>query len=199
LEARPGKDADFEEFLKSALALVRNEPATAAWWAVRFGRSEYGIFDVFPDEIGREAHLGGAVAAALAEQSTNLLTKAPEIHRIKVLADKLPASLPAAGDAKALLLTFKAKAGHAADVEQFLLDAKCLVDQEPKTTAWFALQMDDGAYGIFDAFPDNGGRFVHLTGRVPRELAKHSFSWLGSVPDMDMLQVVAEHVGAPQV
>lgn len=54
LEAKSGKDAEVEEFLLSALPLVRQEAATTAWFAIRFGRSEYGIFDAFPDEAGRE-------------------------------------------------------------------------------------------------------------------------------------------------
>jgi hypothetical protein len=67
------------------------------------------------------------------------------------------------------------------------------VQEEPGTVAWFALQMESGAYGIFDVFPDNGARFAHLTGRVPRELTKHALSLLGGMPDMDMLQVLAVH------
>jgi quinol monooxygenase YgiN len=199
LEAKPGRDGEVEDFLKSALALVRMEPATTAWWAVRFGRSEYGIFDVFPDEVRREAHLAGAVATALTEQADALFAQPPRIRKVKVLADKLPATAPVQADTKALLLTFKAKAAHEFEVEQFLRGAKSFVDQEPKTTAWFAIQLDDGDFGIFDVFPDNGGRFSHLTGHVPRELAKHSLSLLGSVPDMDMLNVLAEHFGRPTV
>ncbi len=62
LAARPGMDAEVETFLESALPLVRDEAGTIAWFAIRFGRSEYGIFDVFADEAGREAHLSGAAA-----------------------------------------------------------------------------------------------------------------------------------------
>jgi len=69
-------------------------------------------------------------------------------------------------------------------------DAKATAMQEPRTVAWFALQLDDGDYGIFDAFPDSGARFAHLTGHVPRELAKHSLSLLGRVPDVEMINVL---------
>lgn len=192
LEGKPGKDADVEVFLRSALPMVRQEPVTTAWFAIRFGRSEYGIFDVFPDEPSREAHLAGPVAMALMDQVGVLFAQAPRIQKLTVLADKLPISAPVEPDTKALLLTFKAKAGHEQQVEQFLRDAKPMVQQEPKTTAWFAIHLDDGDYGIFDVFPDNGGRFSHLTGHVPRELAKHALSLLGGVPDIEMLNVLAE-------
>jgi quinol monooxygenase YgiN len=191
LEAKPGKDADVEDFLRSALPLVRLEPATTAWFAIRFGRSEYGIFDVFPDEAARDAHLAGAVAIALTQQADELFAKPPRIQKLTVLADKLP-ELPFEDDTKALLLTFKPKSGHEQQVAQFLHEAKSLVEQEPKTTAWFAIHLDDGDYGIFDVFPDNAARFSHLTGHVPRELAKHALSLLGGVPDIEMLNVLAQ-------
>jgi quinol monooxygenase YgiN len=199
LDAKPGRDDDVEEFLRSAQALVRLEPATTAWFAVRFGRSEYGIFDVFPDEVSREAHLAGAVATALREKADALFTQPPRIEKVRILADKLPATVPTEPDTKALLLTFKAKSGHEQDVEQFLRDAQSFVQQEPKTTAWFAIHLENGEYGTFDVFPDNGGRLSHLTGHIPRELVKHSLSWLGSVPDMDMLNVLAENFAVPPV
>jgi quinol monooxygenase YgiN len=195
LEAKPGKDADVEAFLKSALPLVEREPSTTAWFAVRFGRSEYGIFDVFPDEAGRDAHLDGAVAAALMARASELFAEPPRIQRMAILADKLPVATPAEPVTKGLLLTFKAKSGHESDVAQFLRSAKSFVLDEPRTTAWFALHLDDGEYGIFDVFPDGGGRFAHLAGHVPRELAKHALTLLGSVPDMHMLDIRAQKLG----
>jgi quinol monooxygenase YgiN len=189
LEARADREGDVEEFLRHALPLAKQEPATAAWFGLRFGRFEYGIFDVFFDEAGRDAHLAGPIAKELMGRADELFTKPPRIQRFNVLADKLPAA--AEPVTKALLLTFKSKAGHAQQVEQFLRGAKSFVDQEPKTAAWFAIHLDDGDYGIFDVFPDNGGRFSHLTGHVPRELGKHALSLLGSVPDLEMLEVLA--------
>ena len=91
LEAKPGREADVENFLKSAVPLVEAEPATTAWFAFRMGPSTFGIFDAFPNEAGRQAHLNGAVAAALMEKAPELLAESPRIEQIDVLADKLPA------------------------------------------------------------------------------------------------------------
>jgi hypothetical protein len=64
--------------------------------------------------------------------------------------------------------------------------------EEPYTTAWFALRTENGEYGTFDVFPDNEARLLHLTGHVPRELTKHAFSLIGSVPGLKMVNVTAE-------
>ena len=90
LEAKPGKEKDVEAFLKGGLAIVREEPATTAWFAIRMGPSTFGIFDAFPDEAGRQAHLSGRVAAALMAKAAELLSKPPSIEKVDVLAAKLP-------------------------------------------------------------------------------------------------------------
>jgi quinol monooxygenase YgiN len=191
LEARHDQDEEVERFLVSALPLVQDEPATTAWFAVRFGRHEYGIFDVFPDESGRQAHLSGAVAKGLTDRAKELFAEAPNIEKVDVLAAKLPASGAATTAVTKGLLLLLPKSGHEAEAADFLRGALPLVEEEPSTTAWFAIQAEDGRYGIFDVFPDNGARFAHLTGQVPRELAKHATTLLGGLPDMDMLNVLA--------
>jgi len=90
LEAKPGKEAEVESFLKGGLAIVQEEPATTAWFAIRLGPSTFGIFDAFPDEAGRQAHLSGRVAAALMAKAEDLLSQPPSIEKIDVLAAKLP-------------------------------------------------------------------------------------------------------------
>jgi quinol monooxygenase YgiN len=96
LDARDGKDTEVEEFLLSALPLVRGEAATTAWFAVRFGRSEYGIVDFFPDDAGRDAHLNGPVAEALMARADALFSQPPKIQKLDVLASKLPGAPRAA-------------------------------------------------------------------------------------------------------
>lgn len=90
LEAKPGREADVEDFLRGGLPLVQAEPATTAWFGIRLGPSTFGIFDVFPDEAGRNLHLTGRVAAALIENASELLAQPPTIEKVDVLAAKLP-------------------------------------------------------------------------------------------------------------
>ncbi|MFL9667112.1 putative quinol monooxygenase [Variovorax sp. AB1(2024)] len=90
LEAKPGKEKEVESFLKGGLPLVMEEPATTAWFGIRLGPSTFGIFDAFPDDAGRQAHLSGKVAAALMAQAGELFSEPPSIQSVDVLAAKLP-------------------------------------------------------------------------------------------------------------
>jgi quinol monooxygenase YgiN len=92
LEAKPGKENEVADFLRSAIPLVNAESGTISWFAIQEGPSSFAIFDTFNDEDGREAHLNGRVAAALMEKvrAGDLFAKMPEIHKIAILADKLP-------------------------------------------------------------------------------------------------------------
>jgi quinol monooxygenase YgiN len=90
LHAKAGKEAEVENFLKSALPLAQQEARTTAWFVLRLGPSTFGIFDVFPDEAGRQAHLDGPIAAALMAKASELLAQPPKIERLDVLAAKLP-------------------------------------------------------------------------------------------------------------
>ena len=94
LEAKPGRESEVEGFLSAGLAMVQEEPATIAWFATRLGPSTFGIFDAFPDDPGRQAHLAGRVAAALMARAPELLSSPPSIERVDVLAAKLPRPIP---------------------------------------------------------------------------------------------------------
>jgi quinol monooxygenase YgiN len=90
LDAKPGLESEVEAFLISALPLVEAEPATKAWFAIRMGPATFGIFDAFPDDAGRDAHLAGKVAEALKARAGELFSTPPQIEKIDVLAAKLP-------------------------------------------------------------------------------------------------------------
>ena len=88
LEAKPGKEQEVASFLEGALPLAEQETATSAWFAIRLGPSTFGIFDVFPNETGRKAHLEGPIAAALMQNADELLSEPPTIEQVDVLASK---------------------------------------------------------------------------------------------------------------
>jgi quinol monooxygenase YgiN len=92
LQAKPGKEKEVADFLRSAVPLVNAEPGTITWFAIQEGPSAFAIFDTFNDEAGRDAHLNGKVAAALMEKAKagDLFAKAPVIHKLDIIADKLP-------------------------------------------------------------------------------------------------------------
>jgi len=92
LQAKPGKEKEVADFLRSAVPLVNAEPGTTSWFAIQEGPSSFAIFDTFDDEAGRDAHLNGKVAAALREKAKagDLFAKAPDIHKLEILAAKRP-------------------------------------------------------------------------------------------------------------
>jgi quinol monooxygenase YgiN len=194
MKAQSHQNAEVEQFLGSALAQVRAEPATAAWFALRFGRHDYGIFDAFSSEEGRLAHLEGPVSRALVSRSPWLFERKPDIDTVEIIACKLPGQLGEHDASCGLLLTFRAKKGHEDQVEQLLRDAQLLVEDEAATLSWFALRWPERRYGTFDVFADQSARNAHLAGKVPRELAKHALKLLGGVPAMDLADVLASHM-----
>jgi quinol monooxygenase YgiN len=76
LEAKPGKEQEVADFLVGALPLVNQEPETTAWFALRMGPNVFGIFDAFPSESGRDAHLNGEVAKQLMAKASDLFDQA---------------------------------------------------------------------------------------------------------------------------
>ena len=90
LHAKPGKEEELQSLLQGALPLAQAEAATPAWFALRFSPVEFGIFDAFPDDAGRQAHLAGQIAAALMAKAPELLAEPPSIEQVDVLAAKLP-------------------------------------------------------------------------------------------------------------
>ena len=91
----------------------------------------------------------------------------------------------------ALWVKLKAKPGKEQDVAKFLLDGLSLVESEPKTTAWFGLQLGPATFGIFDAFPDEDGRQQHLSGRVAAALMERAGELLAEPPSIEKVDVLA--------
>jgi len=90
MEAKPGKEQEVANFLKSAQSLAEHEQETITWYAMRLGGPKFGIFDTFADEKGREAHLNGEIAKQLMSKGRELLAKDPQIHKLDLLGAKVP-------------------------------------------------------------------------------------------------------------
>ena len=86
LEARPGKEAEAEAFLKSAKPLALDENGTLKWYAIKLGPAKVGIFDTFANEGGRNAHLSGEIAKALGARANELFATPPQIEKVEILA-----------------------------------------------------------------------------------------------------------------
>lgn len=88
LVAKAGKEQAVSDFLTSALPLAVGEPDTLTWYAFQIDEQTFGIFDTFPHQDGRQAHLSGPIAAALMANAAELLAEAPDLKLITVLAAK---------------------------------------------------------------------------------------------------------------
>jgi quinol monooxygenase YgiN len=88
LESKPGKEAEVEALLESVLVAAQGEPATTVWFGLRLGPTTFGIFDAFPDEAGRQAHLASN-APALMAKAPELLAQPPSIEHVDVLGAKI--------------------------------------------------------------------------------------------------------------
>ena len=95
LEAKPGKEQEVANFLKSTQSLAEREQGTITWYALKMGGPKFGIFDTFADERGREAHLNGEIAKALFSKGKELLAKDPMIHKLDLLGAKVPGAVKA--------------------------------------------------------------------------------------------------------
>lgn len=92
---------------------------------------------------------------------------------------------------KALLATLKAKPGKADDVKAFLESALPLAEEEDFTVSWYALQIDEHTFGIFDTAQDEAGRQAHLDGEIAAQLMEKADDLLTEPPTIRHVDVLA--------
>ena len=92
LEAKPGHEQDVEQFLAGVMPYVEREPGTIALFTLRLGPSSFGIFNAFPDEAGRQAHIAGDAAIGLSALAAQALASPPAVEPVDIIAAKLPGS-----------------------------------------------------------------------------------------------------------
>ncbi|MFZ0522811.1 MAG: antibiotic biosynthesis monooxygenase [Candidatus Acidiferrales bacterium] len=91
----------------------------------------------------------------------------------------------------AIYVRLEAKPGKEKDVAQFLQSAVPLVQEEPGTIAWFAIQMGPSTFGIFDTFNDEAGRQAHLSGKVAAALMNKAPELFAKAPEISKVDVLA--------
>jgi quinol monooxygenase YgiN len=89
-----------------------------------------------------------------------------------------------------LYVRLEAAQGREGDVADFLRQGQSLVEQEPGTTVWYAIQMGPSTFGIFDAFEDEAGRDAHLNGEVAKALGENA-DMFATDPEINQVDVLA--------
>jgi quinol monooxygenase YgiN len=89
LQAKVGQKATVASFLERAVAQAEQEAGTPVWVAYRIGETTFGIFDINPNEAGRQAHLAGQIAATIMSHVDEWLSEPPTIEFHEVLSAKL--------------------------------------------------------------------------------------------------------------
>ncbi|MET0700072.1 MAG: antibiotic biosynthesis monooxygenase [Mycobacterium sp.] len=89
------------------------------------------------------------------------------------------------------LVTLEAHPDKVAEVVEFLVQAKSLVDAEPGTRTWHAFRVGPTSFRIFDTFDTEADRQVHLHGKVRDGLDTHGelFSTPPTITEVDVLAV----------
>jgi quinol monooxygenase YgiN len=90
IEAKPEYADQVEAALRGAQEPAEQERDTVAWFAFRLDATTFGVFDTFNDEQGRQAHLQGAIAAALGQLAQTMLSAPPVISPVDLLGVKVP-------------------------------------------------------------------------------------------------------------
>lgn len=208
LKATPGKEEELSKFLISGAAIVKEtEPDTLLWSALQLDGTTFAIFDTYPHPAGRDAHFAGKVAATLNEKAPELVQGGWEqgvlenVENPKVLASKVAPVLPEQIQ-KAMFIRLTANPGKEEELANFLIDGAAVVEAtEPKTLYWFALQIDEKTFGIFDFFSGQSGIDAHFAGKVAAALNEKApeliqGGWeqgvLENIKQLDVLTVIAQ-------
>lgn len=93
-----------------------------------------------------------------------------------------------------LFVALEAKAGKENEVDQFLRGALPLVQDEAGTVSWYAVRMDNLAFGIFDTFDEEAGRQAHLSGKVAEALFAKAEDLFSRPPTIKKFDVLADKV-----
>jgi len=191
LEVKPGHEAEVAQLLRDGKSLVAGEPGTTYWFATQIGPTTFGIFDAFPTDADRDAHLAGQLAQALLAKAPDVLAQNPTIEKVEVIGKKDALTAPLQ---VGLSVRMEAKPERAGEVASLLAGGAALVADEPATQLWFGIRIGGTTYAIFDAFPNAAGRDAHLAGALAQTLMAKAPELLASAPVIEPIDVLAMQV-----
>lgn len=90
-----------------------------------------------------------------------------------------------------LLVLLEAKPGKEGELAAFLEQGRALAEAEPGTVTWYAFQVNESTYGIFDTFETEDGRQAHLKGEIATALGRIAPDLLAKAPDIRPVDVLA--------
>jgi quinol monooxygenase YgiN len=90
-----------------------------------------------------------------------------------------------------LLVTLQAQEGKGEALAAFLQQGRAIAAEESGTVTWYAFQVDETTFGVFDTFETVEGRQEHLSGRIPTALGQVGPDLLAREPDIQPLDIVA--------
>jgi quinol monooxygenase YgiN len=96
----------------------------------------------------------------------------------------------------AVLVLLDARPGKEKEVETFLKSAQPLAVRETGTSAWYAVKVGPGRFGIFDTFNDEDGRNAHLTGEIANALFAKAEDLFSKPPQVEKLEILASKAPA---
>lgn len=91
----------------------------------------------------------------------------------------------------ALYVPLKAKSGKESEAAAFLRSALPLVQEEPGTLNWYAVENATGQYAIFDTFDSEEDRQAHLDGKVAAALMEKASELFSESPQINKLTILA--------
>lgn len=188
LDAKPEHAAAVAQMLADGRAVVLDEPHTPYWFAARMSPTSFGIFDAFPTDADRTAHLQGRLATSLLAKAPVVLASAPAIDRVEIIGRKHATS---SAVTVGLVAQVRARPERAGEVEALLASGEQIVAAEPGTTVWFALKLDATRFAIFDAFATAAARQAHIEGKLARTLVSRAGELLAEPPVIEPIDILA--------
>jgi len=91
----------------------------------------------------------------------------------------------------ALLARVQAKPGKEQIVLDFLKSALPMAAAEEGTIRWYALQIDESTFGIFDTFETDEARQEHLAGEIAKALMANAAELLAAAPIIEKVSLLA--------